>query len=238
MSKKSDHDTASAGTFRPSSYWEDNNPLAAILRNVKSTKRRQMITDYWNSGCIENLCPENLADDPGPDAQRALERIHPSFMGGAYLPDFRPTEVEIARIELESTTADVISLRARRDPGSKLIHYRIVDEYETDFNFSPTTSTGPLSHDELVALVDGVNDGRNGGLALCYNEMNFSVMGEAESLRHFTTVSSQFYPGLYGHYEVVFDQWVTKNTKPCENTEPCDEEEQKWEEEEDEDKTK
>ena len=93
------------GSFRPNSYWEDNDPLAAILRNVKSTNRRQMITDYWNAGRLEELFPENLADDPGPDAQLFLERLHPSFMGGAYLPDFLPTEVEIARIELKSVTA-------------------------------------------------------------------------------------------------------------------------------------
>jgi hypothetical protein len=122
MSKKPDHATSSAGTFRPSSYWEDNNPLAAILRNVKSTNRRQMITDYWNAGRLEELFPENLSDDPGPGAQQFLERIHPSFMGGAYLPELLPTEVEIARIELKSTTSDVISIRARHgtDHGGTL----------------------------------------------------------------------------------------------------------------------
>jgi len=42
-----------------------------------------------------------------------LDLIHPSFMGGEYLPDYRRDEIEIARIELESTTSDVISVRAR-----------------------------------------------------------------------------------------------------------------------------
>lgn len=208
MSKKPDHATSSAGTFRPNSYWEDKNPLAAILRNVKSTNRRQMITDYWNAGRLEELFPENLTDDPGPGAQQFLERIHPSFMGGAYLPELLPTEVEIARIELKSTTSDVISIRARRHPGSDLIHYRIVDEYDTEFGFEPTTSTEPLTHDELVTLIDNADEGMGGGLALCYNEMNLEGMGDAESLRHFTTVSSLFYPDLYGHYEAVFDRWV------------------------------
>ena len=194
MKSKRNSSKTNPGSFRPESYWKDNNPLSSILRNIKSTKRRQMIADYWNAGYVENLLQETLADDPSPDFQRFLESIHPSFMGGAYLPDFLPTEVEIARVELESTTSDVISIRARHEPGGKLIHYRIVDEYETDFKFEPTTSTGPLSHDELIALLDGVDDGRDGGLALCYNEMNFSAMGDAEFLRHFTSVSSLFYP--------------------------------------------
>jgi hypothetical protein len=208
MSKKSDHAPSSAGTFRPSSYWEDNDPLAAILRNVKSTNRRQMITDYWNAGRLEELFPGNLADDPGPGAQRFLESIHPSFMGGAYLPDFLPTEVEIARIELKSVTSDVISIRARSSPGSDRIHYRIIDEYDTSFGFEPTTSTEPLTHDELVALIDNADGFAGVGLAICYNEMNFEGTGDAEHLRHFTTVRSLFYPDLYGHYEAVFDRWV------------------------------
>ena len=214
MKSKHNSSNPNPGSFRPDFYWEDNNPLSAILRNVKSTKRRQMITDYWNAGRLEELFPGNLADDPSPEAQRFLERIHPSFMGGAYLPEFLPTEVEIARVELRSTTSDVISIRARHEPGNQLIHYRIVDEYGTAFNLSPTTSNGPLSHDELVALLDGVDEEQGGGLALCYNEMNFEGTGDPESLRHFTTVSSLFYPELHSHYEAVFDQWVEeKETK-------------------------
>ena len=98
MKSKHNFPNSDPGSFRPESYWEDNNPLSAILRNVKSTKRRQMITDYWNAGRLDNLLQENLADDPSPDFQRFLESIHPSFMGGAYLPDFLPTEVEIVRV--------------------------------------------------------------------------------------------------------------------------------------------
>ena len=49
MSKKSDQVTPTTASFRPSSYWEDNDPMAAILRNVKGANRRQIITDYWNA---------------------------------------------------------------------------------------------------------------------------------------------------------------------------------------------
>ena len=73
------------------------------------------------------------------------------------------------------------------------------------------------SHDELVAFIDGVDGGTGGGLALCYNEMNFEGMGEAESLRNFTTVSSLFYPDLEDHYEAVFDRWVEEKQEPCDD---------------------
>ena len=217
MSKKSDQVTPTTASFRPSSYWEDNDPLAAILRNVKGANRRQIITDYWNAGRIEDLDPDLLSDETVPELRQFLERLHPSFMGGEYLPTLLPAEVEIARISLQSTTFDVISIRAHREPGSELIHYRIEDEYDTNFEFEPTTSAAPLTHDELVAFIDGVDGGTGGGLALCYNEMNFECVGDADSLRNFTTVSSLFYPDLEDHYEAVFDRWVEEKQEPCDD---------------------
>ena len=59
--------------------------------------------------------------------REAWGAIHPSHLGGEFLPRLRKGEVEIARISLRSVTADQISLRARRLVGR--IGYRIVDEY-------------------------------------------------------------------------------------------------------------
>ena len=201
-------DTAPAYfAFRPASYWKDNDPLSAILRNVKGSNRRQMITDYWNAGKIEELEAPLLADNTEPGLRSFLESLHPSFMGGEYLPDLRPTEVEIARIDLQSTTSDVISVRARREPGDELIHYRIVDEYDATFEIQPETSSAPLTQGELIALLDNTNDGEQGGLSHCYNIMNFSGLGEYEPLRHFTTVSSSIYPDLFDHYDAEHQKW-------------------------------
>jgi hypothetical protein len=194
-------------SFQPASYWDENDPLSAILRNVKGTNRRQMITDYWNAGKIEELEPPLLADDTNPRLRGFLESLHPSFMGGEYLPDLRPTEVEIARIDLQSTTSDVISIRARREPGDELIHYRVVDEYDAPFEIQPESSSAPLTQGELISLLDGTNDGEEGGLAHCYNIMNFNGMGEAERLRHFTTVTSTVYPDLFDHYDAEHQKW-------------------------------
>jgi hypothetical protein len=71
-------------------------------------------------------------------------------------PDFKGNEVEIARVSLDSVKGDIINIRPRFDAGR--VHYWIMDEYEgeTVFHYAPTDSAGPLTLDELVALIDGV----------------------------------------------------------------------------------
>ena len=49
------------------------------------------------------------------------------------------------------------------------------------------------------------------GLAHCFNLMNCNGTGEAERLRHFTTVSSIFYPELLSHYDKGHEEWVREN---------------------------
>ena len=51
-------------------------------------------------------------------------------MGGEYLPNRQATEVEIARINIDSTTSDVTSVYAK--VGKNRIYYRVVDEYNGD----------------------------------------------------------------------------------------------------------
>ena len=51
-------------------------------------------------------------------------------MGGNYLPERQPGEVEIGRINIKSTTYDVTSVYAGRSNGK--IRIRVVDEYDGD----------------------------------------------------------------------------------------------------------
>jgi len=195
--------------FRPQSYWEDADPLSAILRNVTGENRRRMITDYWNAGRLEELDSALLMDEPDDESRMRLGRIHPSFMGGEYLPNYLAGEVEIARICLQSTTSDVVSLRARPSPEG--ISYRVIDEYEGQFTLPISTSLLPLTLAELVRQFD---DGRldeldwGGGLSLGYNNMNAEGGSDYEGLRNFTHISSSFYRQLSAHFEHVFDEWV------------------------------
>ena len=99
--------------FRPQSYWEDADPLSAILRNVPGENRRRMITDYWNAGRLEELDGALLRDEPDEESKLRLGRIHPSSMGGEYLPHYLVGEVEIARICLQSPLrSEFVSLKS------------------------------------------------------------------------------------------------------------------------------
>jgi hypothetical protein len=199
--------------FRPESFWAPaGNPLDAVLRNVKGRRRREMIRDYNAAGKLNELFDELLKDSLDDESRESLGQIHPTLMGGEYLPDYRRQEVEIARIELESTTADVISLRVR--PAGSRIKYRLVDEYETEFRLPRRTSRRPLSLRELILFLDFVEqeglvdpEWKRFGFVLSFNQCNLECGADLETLRDFTSVSSDFYPGLASHYRQVIEEW-------------------------------
>jgi hypothetical protein len=76
-------------------------------------------------------------------------------MGGEYFPNYRRQEVEIACIELASTTSDVISLRAK--PWGSRIKYKLVDEYNTEFCLPQQSSCRVFSLRELIRFLDSVD---------------------------------------------------------------------------------
>ncbi len=213
-------------SFRPKSYWKDSDPLSAILRNVTGENRRRMITDYWNAGCLEELDTALLNDELDSETRESLGGIHPSFMGGEYLLGFLPGEVEIARICLQSTTSDVITLRARPVPSG--IAYRIADEYDGRFTLPINTSESPLTLLEVINQLDeGSLDGLNcsDGLAHAYNRSNGMELDPeeaSESLRGFTSIQSRVYRQLNNHFEKAYDEWF-KNA-PWIDDEPDEEE--------------
>ena len=197
--------------FRPASYWVEGDLVQVLLKNVKGENRRQMILDHLQDDRLEELDDALLLEELDLGTRQRLGSIHPSFMGGEYLPGSLPGEVEIARICLRSTTSDVVSVRAR--PTARgTIAYRVVDEYSAEFILPIPESEGPLTLRELVRQLD---EGRlddsgfpaEGGLALGYNWMN-AESGDYEGLRHFTRIGSNLYGQLCGHYERVFEDWV------------------------------
>ena len=199
--------------FRPKSYWDETDLLHALLRNVKGENRRQMILDYAAEERLEELDEQLLQDELDQETRDRLGRIDPSFMGGEYLPGYLPGEVEIARICLQSTTSDVISLRARPTTTGR-IAYRVVDEYDETFTLPIEESEEPLTLAELVHQLDeGTMDNPEfpeGGLSLGYNNLNAESM-DFEDLRIFTSISSAFYEDLWGHCEQVFEDWVSES---------------------------
>jgi hypothetical protein len=198
--------------FRPECYWAPaGNPLEAALRNVKGRNRREMIRDYYSNGLLPALSDNLLRDTLEEDTRRRLDLIHPSFMGGEYLPDYRRDEVEIARIELQSTTSDVISVRAR--PKGERIEYSVCDEYQVEYRLPQKTSRQPFSLRDLIRFIDSVEhpehdpEWKRFGFVLSFNQTSLDCSGDLEALKDFTSVDSDFYSALSQHYVKVIGDW-------------------------------
>ena len=170
-----------------------------------------MIRDYDATGKLDQLSDELLRDSLSDEARASLGEIHPSFMGGEYLPNYRRQEVEIARIALASTTSDVISLRAR--PSGPRIKYRVVDEYQTEFELPQQASRRPFSLGQLIGFLDSVEhpgadaSWKTFGFVLSFSECNLDCGTDVETLQDFTSVSSDFYLELGWHYREATEEW-------------------------------
>jgi hypothetical protein len=115
----------------------------------------------------------------------------PTYDVGEHLPELDPGEVEIARVVLQSTTGDVISIRARR--AADHISYRVVDEYETEFACRPEVSTVPLALEQLLSLIHGFQDEDGAFVPRVLGQF-----ADDEDADEFLLAHSDFYPGLQG----------------------------------------
>ena len=198
-------------SFRPKSYWDEDNVLQALLRDVKGAERRKMIKAYYEGGNFQEL-EESFTKASLSDEERyRLASIHPMFMGGEYLPDCNSNETEIARVTLRSTMQDVISIRAKEEDGE--LHYSVADEYDDhEFRLWRDSSLEPFSLKELIEFLDKSSQGIGypGGLSLSYNNSNADSGLDRESLEDFTTISSEIYSQLEEHYDRVFADWVAE----------------------------
>ena len=203
-------------SFRPSTYFGPF-PLETLpLARVKGHHRREALRAQLASEADDPML-DLLADLFESSDRESLGRIHPSLMGGEYLPPFPVNETEIARISLESTTADQISVRAQRLDGG--IAYRIVDEYEgmsPDYVCQPARSPLPLNLGELVGLIDGALP--DGCAALSHLYANIAHGGNYPwELRHFVRVSSEFYPEVGAYYDHRIAAWFEANVPRQDN---------------------
>jgi hypothetical protein len=114
----------------------------------------------------------------------AWGRAHPSHMGGEYLPPLRKGEVEIARISLQSETADQISVRARRI--GRRMGYCVVDEYPESWTYvcHPASSLSPLSLRELIALMESASEGGSVIFPILMNMRDASTSAELATFYH------------------------------------------------------
>lgn len=199
--------------LRPRSYFVTD-AETAVLARIKGKLRREAARSW---GPLE-VDPSIRAESLTTEERIAAGRIHPALMGGEYLPDLGESEVEIARFELESTTSDVISLRAQQAEG--IIRYRIVDEYETDYEISPRGSVEPLTFRELVEMINKIE---TYGLPRSLRELNYGAWAPdhnaAERLKSFVHVSSEYYPELSEYYEDEAAEWLEEKIAEMEDLE-------------------
>jgi len=194
-------------SFRPDSYWDED----ALLANVKGEFRRRQILQAIDDGEVDEIPPPILADSLPEHLRNFTGSIHPMLMGGEYLPDYEEGEVEIARVALDSTTCDVISVRAR--PEGKRIRYRVVDEYSSDYVLEFDQSNKPLTLRRLIQLMDTVESVEFESQGLVEHHWDYMASEgdcDLDSCVAFTRVSSEFYPQLAEYFDQKADEWIAE----------------------------
>ena len=227
MSQPADFDL----NFRPD-YHSPADALAAILVNIKGQRRREIIAEFVAARVAE--AGEGV--DPAEAAEAALAALSPellaqelpdpnmfgcrdmTFMGGEYLPSYMSGEVEIARITLDSSARDVVSIRARQ--RARCIMYRVVDEYgeeDSQWHWSPQTSRRPLTMGQIIRLMDTMYDINKGSPEPDYFtwvwdwDWNDSDNSDTpEYIVEFISVSSDFYPQLDDYYIRRGEEWAAE----------------------------
>lgn len=196
--------------FRPHSYFWAKAHGIALVSDIKGAERRKLYEGALASDLTDLLSPELSSHSLTGDERQALGRMHPSFMGGEYLPNHRSGEVEIARITIASTTQDVTCVYARQ--VGKRIHYHVVDEYNggTLQGRGHRTSIQPLT---LKQLTDFFLESWD--LLSCL-DCNFESDGYPRDQIHdfIVDASSSFYSEFGMLISTRIDEWLDKVT-PC-----------------------
>jgi hypothetical protein len=194
--------------YRPHNFFWAADLKVPLPSSIAGETRRQLVRALmdWDAPLPDGLDAEVL-----DEAMREVwGRMHPSHMGGEYLSPLRKGEVEIARISLQSVTADQISIRARRI--GRRIGYCVVDEYPEFWTYvcHPASSVSPLSLGELIALMESAREG--GSIIFPILAMNLRDSTPA-ALATFITVTSDFYADLGRYYRALTDAWLEERAR-------------------------
>jgi len=193
-------------SFRPHSYFWAADHNIRLSSDIKGARRKEAFERLSMSDDPPSTLDPLLTPVLDDEDRVAIGRIHPSFMGGEYLPDRRVKEVEIARIGIKSTTWDVTSVCARR--GKNRICYRVVDEYGGD-TLSGRAARTSIRHLTLKELVDFFLAAWELFEVL---DCNFSDAGYPPDKVHgfVHDASSSFYPEFGPYVHALIDDWLTE----------------------------
>lgn len=206
--------------YRPHSYFWAREQGIALISDIKGAERRKLYAGALQAGLEDLVDPELLQHALPHEQRQAQGRIHPDFMGGEYLPNTRPGEVEIARITIASTTQDVTCVYAR--PVGRRIHYRVVDEYSGDTldGRGHRTSLQPLTLQQLVDFFL-----KSWNLITCL-DVNFESEGHPRDAVHnfIVDASSSFYAEFEDLIRARVDEWLDTLPRHEEDQEICEDE--------------
>lgn len=174
--------------FRPASFFGPHSLAEYVLALTKGELMRDHVRDALEAGL--QIAPEEVLAATAliKEHASALERVHPAFMGGNYLPDLEPGEVEVARIHIRSTTGDVTAAYARLTPPG--LQLRVVDEYNGD-TLSGKTTLKLKRPPTLAEFIDFFM-----GVWSLIDAVNFNFEGDLEGSLAFFRGDSAFYPGF------------------------------------------
>jgi hypothetical protein len=199
--------------YRPKSYWEPDD-LPQLFANIKGAERKEQAFRLLREGRLDQARDIFLTDTLTEPDREKWGLLHPANMGGEYLPDYLPGEVEIARLTLDSVTKDVFSIRARLGSKEQPILYRVLDEYETEYKVHPDFSQEPLTLRELIGLID-TTQSEIGGIGLDMLDYKLRNGEEpAAAYAGFLAYSSEFYPALKTHFWFAIQRWMQDNKYP------------------------
>ena len=172
--------------YWPDTYFRPQKLERYLLSKVKGLVLRKKLQALFEAGRHAEVSSLLTAEGISAADSKALESLHPMFMGGNYLPDTEDGEVEIARISIKSTTYDVTCVYARPDGGA--IHYRVVDEYGGE----TLQGTAEARTDKPMTLGEFADFFLEAWPLIDVLEMNFEN-DRAASLDFFSA-ESEFYP--------------------------------------------
>jgi|UniRef100_UPI004047B3B4 hypothetical protein len=188
--------------YHPKKYFYDFDTGLPVKGAMLQAAYRSAVLES-DHGAAEAI----LLNSPTNDQERQLlGSLHPSLMGGLYLPDRAHAEVEVARVTIASTTMDVTCIFA--SPTAEGISFRVVDEYEGETLNQPAQMIAgePLKLIELINFFFTSWD-----LTGCL-EGNFADWGYPRHEIHNFIVSanSDFYPQFSGAVHRYIDWWLNR----------------------------
>jgi hypothetical protein len=192
--------------YRPHSYFWAKEIGVQLSSQIKGAQRKALYDASVAEAEVSDLDEFLQKPSLSPQERDLIGKLHPSFMGGEYLPDKGSDEVEIARITINSTTQDVTSVYASLRENQ--IHYRVVDEYEggTLSEESESLTKTPMTLSELTDFF------LSAWPLLEVLEMNFGETDtDPDDIRYFVLDASSSFYAQFG--ELIYlrvDEWLAE----------------------------